>query len=266
MPNLKLRAIQIQTIDYCNRSCSFCPNASDARKSKESMDDDLFTTILERISEYNYDGRISPYLMNEPFCDNRILDKIKEIKTMFPNNYIFLNTNGDHIFSLDDWSGIISSGLNGIQVNTYGNRDMHNRRLKKLLDLLPSYDNLKLVKKGSIRNCTNLENNLLVKMVWTPSAKPSFWNRGGNVPNWNRLLPTQSPSNICTFLFEQMYINYRGEAVLCCSDWHHEIVMGNLKHQTIEEIWLGKRYREYRQSHESGHAREMKLCSTCDLI
>jgi MoaA/NifB/PqqE/SkfB family radical SAM enzyme len=36
-----------------------------------------------------------------------------------------------------------------------------------------------------------------------------------------------------------MIIDWNGDAVLCCDDWSHKVILGNLKKQSIEEIWFG---------------------------
>ena len=80
---------------------------------------------------------------------------------------------------------------------------------------------------------------------WAPQflakrSMPDLQNRSGNVPGARRLaapLPLGCPRP-----FQQMYINYRGEAILCCNDWRFEVVMGDTAASSLKEIWLNETY------------------------
>ena len=43
-----------------------------------------------------------------------------------------------------------------------------------------------------------------------------------------------------------MYVNYQGEAVLCCNDWRFEVVMGDTATSTLGDIWQNAKYQAYR--------------------
>jgi radical SAM protein with 4Fe4S-binding SPASM domain len=60
-----------------------------------------------------------------------------------------------------------------------------------------------------------------------------------------------------------MYVNYRGEAILCCNDWRFTVVMGDTASATLADIWRNEQYQRYRH-HLQQKNRAMALCSTCD--
>jgi radical SAM protein with 4Fe4S-binding SPASM domain len=60
-----------------------------------------------------------------------------------------------------------------------------------------------------------------------------------------------------------MYINYRGEAVLCCNDWRFEVVLGDTAESSLLDIWTNDRYRAYREQLWRQN-RHMPLCASCD--
>lgn len=55
---------------------------------------DTLKTVLARIKKADYRGRIHPYVQ-EPLCDPRLVEIVGMIRAMFPENVIFINTNGD---------------------------------------------------------------------------------------------------------------------------------------------------------------------------
>ena len=60
-----------------------------------------------------------------------------------------------------------------------------------------------------------------------------------------------------------MYINVRGEAVLCCNDWRFEVIMGDTAETSLAEIWTNAKYQAYRRALQR-HNRAMPLCASCD--
>ena len=96
--------IQIQTIEFCNLKCDFCPNhyliwdrLDDKRNGTpyKLMSIEDYTKLIKNLADLNYSGRISPYLMNEPLMDkDRMVEIIGIAKEYLPNSYLTFNTNG----------------------------------------------------------------------------------------------------------------------------------------------------------------------------
>ena len=61
-----------------------------------------------------------------------------------------------------------------------------------------------------------------------------------------------------------MYINAFGKAILCCSDYKFEVVMGDVNKESLEDIWNGKKYKEYRNKLKKGTREGLKLCKVCN--
>ena len=43
-----------------------------------------------------------------------------------------------------------------------------------------------------------------------------------------------------------MHILSNGQAVLCCMDWYHKNILGDLNQEDIYSIWNGKKYQDIR--------------------
>lgn len=87
------QTIEIETINRCNSTCSFCPvnKHSDTRDFK-IMDLELFKSIINQLKELNYPGSIGLYSNNEPFLDERIVELARLAKEELPNNHLYLYT------------------------------------------------------------------------------------------------------------------------------------------------------------------------------
>tara|TARA_A100001037_G_C15083291_1_gene605330 strand:- start:603 stop:1448 length:846 start_codon:yes stop_codon:yes gene_type:complete len=71
-------------------------------------------------------------------------------------------------------------------------------------------------------------------------------------------------SGTCDYVEETMTIRWNGDIVACCYDLTSKLVMGNIRENTIEEIWHGEEYKTLRENLNSG--RYPDPCSNCNAI
>ena len=87
--------IQIQTITSCNAACVMCPYPKVSTEfPHERMDERLYDRVLDECSREPGLRRIEPFLMNEPFTDNRMIDWIARTKQTVPHAMVTVTTNG----------------------------------------------------------------------------------------------------------------------------------------------------------------------------
>lgn len=67
----------------------------------------------------------------------------------------------------------------------------------------------------------------------------------------------------CDWALGQIYILSNLDVVPCCLDWNGTEVMGNLRNQTVKEVWEGEKYQEFRYKQLNGKKKEINLCSKC---
>ena len=68
----------------------------------------------------------------------------------------------------------------------------------------------------------------------------------------------------CVLPFKDLNIWADGKAVLCCEDWNEEYVVGDLRTQTLSEIWHGQPLREVREKHLARRGHDIALCAKCN--
>ena len=69
----------------------------------------------------------------------------------------------------------------------------------------------------------------------------------------------------CEFPWISMTIMSNGNVVPCTQDYDTEMTFGNIKEQSIEEIWNGPKYQEFRMSHIQGFRNDDYKCfDRCD--
>ena len=77
-----------------------------------------------------------------------------------------------------------------------------------------------------------------------------------------RVVPTQS----CARAFGQIMVLWDGRVSLCCFDGEGDEILGDLKTQTIREVYNAGRALEIRTAHAEGRRGEIPLCRNCTSI
>jgi MoaA/NifB/PqqE/SkfB family radical SAM enzyme len=263
--------IQIQTASWCNRSCAFCPSGK-FPVPKTFMALEVYHRLIDQLHDLQFAGRISPYLMNESLLDKRLPELIAYTRERCPESWIAINTNGDAL-SEPLIERLYDAGLNCMDVNAYDDTAQYEafvalaqRVVTRRHDITcttgyldPTFNQLDLSRSTKILHCRDMSG--WEQRFRTKLATPHLTNRSGNVPDSRRL--TAPLALGCERPFQQMYINYRGEAVLCCNDWRFEVIMGDTATTHLQDIWQNDRYQTYRCNLQRQN-RAMPLCATCD--
>jgi radical SAM protein with 4Fe4S-binding SPASM domain len=71
---------------------------------------------------------------------------------------------------------------------------------------------------------------------------------------------------VCPYPLYSLSINSNGTVSLCYLDWKHEMIVGDLKHETFYEIWNGDTLLNYRILHLQKRRGLLENCSTCGQL
>lgn len=67
----------------------------------------------------------------------------------------------------------------------------------------------------------------------------------------------------CPEMFDKLSINWDGTVTACCSDWNNTLLVGDLKHSTLEGIWNGEAIDHYRKMIVNNRHAELIPCNYC---
>jgi radical SAM protein with 4Fe4S-binding SPASM domain len=71
-------------------------------------------------------------------------------------------------------------------------------------------------------------------------------------------------SEFCKHPWMSMTIKSNGDAVMCMEDFNNEIILGNVKKQSLYEIWNGEAYKMFREDHFN-LTKGIKCTEQCDM-
>jgi radical SAM protein with 4Fe4S-binding SPASM domain len=194
------------------------------------MAEDDFKDIVCQLAALGYQNRVTLYLKNEPLMDKRMVDLVRYTRGKLLKNHLFLSTNGD-LLTEKLASDLVNAGLDTLKVSAY-DRETH----KKVL----GWPGVK---------------------VWAfyDHGTDEFNNRGGLVD-----VGGDECGGMCLRPFQQMYIDYDGKAVLCCSDYKREVIMGDVIEDGLWGVWNNDKYAKYRKWLRRGRRDKLRLCKMCN--
>ncbi|MFN7974363.1 MAG: radical SAM protein [Acidobacteriota bacterium] len=282
-------AVQIQTRTGCNADCCFCPYGETADiVPKGRMADDLFLRIVAECEKHGV-RRISPYLMNEPFIDVELLDRVAVIKKNAPSCKVCITTNGEPMRPRVIDRMLAEGGVHRIYVSVQGiDKEAYEKTMRgpKLERVMENVDYL--VAEMTRRRLTKPK--VTITMVNTALIDADkalrYWaergveakatrleNRGGNIDvyapvNGDGTALAKRPMTAflnCTRLMRQAFVLHDGRVTLCCTDYHQTTIIGDLRARTLHDVWNAPEAATLRRDFIKGDLSRNPLCAGCTI-
>jgi hypothetical protein len=237
--------IEVETINRCNGSCSFCPvNHRDDTREKAVMTEQLFKSIVNQLEEIQYSGRFTTFSNNEPLLDERIIEFNRYARKHLPKARMHLYTNGT-LMTIDKFKALVEI-LDELIIDNY-------------------QQELKLIKpcQEIAKYCE--EHPELISKVTIVLRKPEeiLTSRGGNAPNRKELL--EYGKDRCVLPFQQMIIRPTGQVSLCCNDALGKYTLGDAAKEKLLDIWYGQKFQTVRKCLYEGRE-NWGSCKYCDTF
>jgi 8-amino-3,8-dideoxy-alpha-D-manno-octulosonate transaminase len=193
------------------------------------------------LSRFNFSGRVALYSYGEPCTDDRLPDLVRYAREKLPKANIEINSNG-FLLTLNLYKKLVDSGISCIYVSQYG------KSMPKTIKEIFEY--LKTRPKGE---------NKISYRIFNEELYPLISNRGGEIEvaeNVNYERP------ICGYPNHAQTIDYQGNWVLCCNDYHSSIKFGNLEKESILQVWNKPYFKKIRKETNNG-VYNLEICKKC---
>lgn len=285
MPIPFFKEIHIENTNACGYKCVMCPREKQTRKIGYMPLGDL-NFALDRIGPFEGDFHLHGF--GEPLLDRSLIHKIRLLSEKYPTSRsIIFSTLGVRMDE-ERLQELAFSGLGGLYVSLYGftsdgyakvhgfnGFELVKRNLLTLSQALKGGNSpLKIhVKVPSphaasslpmadlsegVSFCKWIERMGLEVAVW-PSIHNFGDGRNYNVPDQNRLCPV-----IQGMRRNILNITWDLSVIPCCYDFNATIRFGNLRHQTLEEIFSSPEYLRFFLAHQTEDLLEYPVCQNCE--
>lgn len=276
--------------DACNFKCRFCPT-SDRNLMKsvgrpwKQMSFDLFKKIADDMTEFS--GQVEVLRMykdGEPLLNKRLADMIKYAKDVGASNRIDTTTNAA-LLTKDKGKEIADAGLDRINISIYGVSNEHytdfsgvklefERVLANVRDFYEVRGNCEMLVKIPGDTLSSQEKEMFLEQFGDYSDKiyiehimscwPEFDLIGVDVNQKFGIYGQEIKEvSACPYPFYSFSINSDGLSSVCFLDWGRKMIVGDVREQSVKDVWNGERLKRYRKMFLEGSRKDHPQCGNC---
>lgn len=263
--------VEVEPHAYCNRTCSFCPNATiDRLTVKTPLDREVYEAVLEDLAAIDYDRVLRFARYSEPMAHEHIYELVARARRRLPRAELDIVTNGDFLTprALDR---LREAGLSVLRISVYMRRGVawsvdaardEIARVGRRIGLEPAWTD---------RTATTVGASFAVAGMTIVAFSHNFdetgYDRGGLLPalierGWVRRSP-------CFMVFSNFTIDFNGKVMPCCNlrsdhPQHDAFVLGDLsgRRQSIFDVYASRLATEWRRSLTTV-GEKADPCATC---
>ncbi len=270
-------SIQIEFAEGCSRLCTFC--GLNAIRDKPGNYKFISPLLMEKLAidcgNFIPEARYEIAMHGEPTMHPKYLKLVKTLRDYVPKAQIQITTNGVRFLKKGAFdkevAAIFKAGADFIVLDTYyPERDRlreaafacKDTRIKVLDfydDMIPNKISPYHNHRRKMRNTVVLMDDLAARDGESKSR--TIMNHAGSNPEAPIL--KQPLEKTCTNPFREVTVCWNGNVNICCMDWSHEMVLGNIKENTLEEIWNNEKFEAARTALQNKD-RNFDPCSKCN--
>jgi radical SAM protein with 4Fe4S-binding SPASM domain len=279
--------------DVCNFRCKFCPTGDTRLMKKVNrpsgiMDFDLYKKIIDDLAEFDNPLKVLRlYKDGEPLLNPRFADMIRYAKERGCALQIDTTSNAS-LLEPEKSMEIISAGLDRINISINGLSDQsyleftrHKLVFNKLVENIRHF----YEHRG---NCM-----VLIKTVGDNLSREEqdhFYSVFGDIadrvfiehiaPCWpefhmDEVVPNASVGiygqeirevDVCPYIFYSLSVNSDGKVSLCFLDWSRKMIVGDVKTESLKDIWNGDELYNYRKMHLLKTRKSHPICGACGQL
>jgi MoaA/NifB/PqqE/SkfB family radical SAM enzyme len=279
------RLLSIELSSICNAACIMCPH-SEMERSKTNMPLELVEKIADDCV-YKPLKKINLFWFGDSLCHKKVIDCIRIIRHKLPNVKLQLSTNAgllwhdrSRIIIDENLLDVINFDIDGISKNTF-----ENIRLKLKFDEVMDHVQYFLDYKKEKKAKKPETRVTIIKMQPTVNEIDKFKEHWKplvdkiDVNVYNTFLGSQEDRNVgedkiksregrfewaCNHPWDELVIAADGKAGLCCLDYDLKAPVGDINHQSIEQIWQGIELRSYRKKMLELKYKDIDVCKNCN--
>jgi MoaA/NifB/PqqE/SkfB family radical SAM enzyme len=245
-----LNAIEINPTELCDLTCSFCPRAYDYPNKNLHMTPETAKIIRSHVDELGFTGRVAIVGRGEP----TLAKHFEEITNIFSKNRTYtLETTSNGKWLFDRYSHLFEK-YDHVRHDVYDTTYDPNGTSKQKINALR-------YRKRLEKKFPNVYIQFKPDYGWDHERSYCLSNRTGSIGE--KIEPSPKP---CSVPQKRLFIDWNGDYNLCCHDWKHKLVFGNVREETIVEyINHNQSLIHYREALMKPDSRRcLTACSECN--
>lgn len=271
-PSLFPFIVDIELTNHCNLKCLFCGQQNMKRK-KGFMTKKIFKKVVDECVEYNTPIRLIRW--GEPFLHPKIIEYCRYIKKKL---LLHITTNG-LLLNVDNMQALVSMEVDSIIFSFQGatkpgyeqmrgeHYDLLERNIKKLLKIRGEAKKPYIQISSTMTNEPQKQINAFIKKWSIVDAVAIGKTNLSRIPVCSEVKKQETIKHKyrpCTEIYQKLSVDWDGKISCCCSDWDRFMMVGDIKNQTLCEIWnKSNQLKTFRKIlDDMGHSM-LPMCKNC---
>lgn len=282
--------VYIDPTNLCNFKCTFCPTSDlpllkQVGRKQTSMDLATFKKVIDDIAQFDTKLKLlSLYKDGEPLVNKDFVEMVRYAKKANVAERIWTKTNGS-LLNPELNSRLIEAGLDMIHISV---ESVSAEGYFEIADVRIDYEAF----RDNIRDFYDKRGNckMYIKIIdcnLSEADKGKFYNDFGNICDFISIeklmgwsysdikdftLGIESDTydglplvkkNVCAYPFYVMAVNADCSVSVCGNDWSYKTAVGNVREQSMKEIWNSDAMFELRKMFLENRRHENKACADC---
>ena len=282
--------INVDPADSCNFKCKFCPSGDrqlmkNVGRSLKTMDFELYKKIIDDICEFEKPIKVLRlYKDGEPLLNPGFAAMVTYAKEKKCSERIDTTTNASLLNPKRNLE-IIEAGLSRINISIEG---VNEKQYLEFSNYKIDFD--KLV--GNIRHFYENRKNceMIIKIngdTISDDDKKKFYEIFEDIADgvyiehimscWPEFELKGVEANqefgiygqeikevqVCPYVFYSFSINSDGSASACFLDWARKLIVGNVKNESVKDIWNGEKLLNLQKMFLKKKRKEHPVCGNC---
>lgn len=278
----------------CNFRCTFCPTGDrdlikSTRRWQGCLDFDLYKKVIDDLGEFDRPLKVLRlYKEGEPLLHTHFADMVRYARESGYVKYIDTTTNG-YLLAPERVGPILDAGIDRINISVDGmSSEQYWEFTQTRVNFQQFVENIQWLyaHKGSCEICVKIPGDMI-----TEEDRKRFFETFGDIadrvfienfaPCWPHfdveertgIRITQGIYGnviqevaVCPYIFYSMAVNTDGTVSLCFLDWARTLMVGDVRTQSLKDIWNGHAMRRHRVAHLEGRRKDDPTCAACGQL
>ena len=278
----------------CNFRCTFCPTGDhelirSTGRWQGTMDFGLFCKVIDDLAEFESSLKVLRlYKDGEPLLNPRLADMIRYAKDSGRVAYVDTTTNAS-LLTPEKSRQLVEAGLDRVNISIDGLSDADFEKFTRTkVKFACLVENIRFFyeHKGACEICIKMPGDFL-----SQSERDFFFSTFGDLcdrislenvaPCWPEFGVEErlgidikagiynnpiTEVQVCPYIFYSLSVNSDGSVSLCFLDWSRKLPLGDVRRQSLREIWNGQALRRHRLAHLRGERKNDPVCAACGQL
>jgi radical SAM protein with 4Fe4S-binding SPASM domain len=278
----------------CNFKCTFCPTGhrdmiAETGRFQGVMKFDVFQKVIDDFGAFDKPIKVLRlYKDGEPFLNKRLAEMVAYARKSGQVDYIDTTTNGTFL-SPERIGPVLDAGIDKINISVDGmTEETYLRFTGFKFDFAKFVENVRWIyaNKGACEIVVKIPNELISEV-----QRQQFFDTFGDhcdrifVENFAPCWPEFDieahtgvkitkgiyqqdigETDTCPYIFYGYSVNADGLVSSCFLDWGRKLVIGDVRTQSMKEIWNSTAMNALRLQHLEGRRRQNGVCGNCGQL